>query len=181
MTLNSLLSTPHQHIPMSSPDFTQPKIPLDTPSTYPQNSPLFDNRVPSVIMLAPISIRWQKVIKKASSDVKQYTITRTFSYVMLCLIGVIILLIAVLAGLHEFTSWLLTIIGAAMASTGTIYLIDKIFFYQDKIITSLRWKIGRNIVGFLKGTLFEIDVIIIAATYVYIVLKIAIALSLNTY
>ena len=90
---------------------------------------------------------------------KQYTITRTFTYVMLCLIGVIILLIAVLAGLHEFTSWLLTIIGAAMASTGTIYLIDKIFFYQDKIIASLRWKIGRNIVGFLKGTLFEIDVI----------------------
>ena len=181
MTLNSLLSTPHRHILRSSPDFTQPKIPLDTPSTYPQDSTLFDIRVLSVIMLAQISTRWQKAIKKASSDVKHYSITRTFSYVMLCLIGVIILLLAVLAGLHEFTSWLLTIIGAAMASTGTIYLIDKIFFYQDRAIASLRWKICRNIVGFLKGTLFEIDVIIIAATYVFIVLKIAIALSLQAY
>ena len=99
---------------------------------------------------------------------KRYTKTRTFYYAILFLVGVIILLIAAFVALHEFTSWFLTLIGAVMVASSTVYLIDELFSRNHNIIEQLSWKISKNIVGFLKVTLFEIDIIVIAMTYVFI-------------
>ena len=109
---------------------------------------------------------------------KQYLKTRTSYYAMLFLIGVITLLIAAFAALHEFTSWFLALVGAVMVASGTVYLIYELFFQNDNTNEQLSWKISKNIVSFLKATLFEIDIIVIAATYVFIALRIAVALSL---
>ena len=107
----------------------------------------------------------------------QYIKSRVFLYTMLCLIGVIVLLIAVLAGFQEFTSWVLTVIGATMVSTGGVYLIDSIISHPDREVASLKWKIYSNITGFIKGALFQIDIVVIALTYFVVAIKIVVAIS----
>jgi hypothetical protein len=117
-------------------------------------------------------------MNKVSFDKGQNINNRTISYALLCLIGSVILLVTLLAGFEEFTSAVLTVIGAAMVATGGVYLIDSVILHPDREVTSLKWKIYCNITGFIKGALLQIDILIIAVTYFFVFIKIAVSISL---
>jgi|GEM_PF-6140949 hypothetical protein len=114
---------------------------------------------------------------KASIDKGQSIHNRTIPCALLCLLGGIILLVALLAGFPELTSAFLTLIGAAMLSTGGIHLIDSVILHPQREVASLKWKIYSNITGFIKGALFQIDILVIAITYFVVFIKIAVAVS----
>lgn len=102
--------------------------------------------------------------------------SRTFSYVVLCLFGLIVLLIALLAEFQGLTYWFLTVIGVVMTATGGVYLIDSVILRQDGEVASLKWRIYSNIAGVLKAITFQIAMFVMALCYIAILTKIFVVL-----
>ena len=98
-------------------------------------------------------------------NMKHYIISLTAMYVLLCLSGIIVVCIGILADFHVYINPFLIIIGGVMAFGGGFFLMDKLISHRLEETVPPKWKIYSEIASYLKWAIMELLIVGFALGY----------------
>lgn len=98
-------------------------------------------------------------------NMKHYIISLTAMYVLLCLSGITVVCIGILADFHVYINPFLIIIGGVMAFAGGFFLMDKLISHRLEEKVPPKWKIYSEIASYLKWAIMELLIVGFALGY----------------
>ena len=98
-------------------------------------------------------------------NMKHYIISLTAIYVLLCLSGIVVVCIGILADFHVYINPFLIIIGGVMAFAGGFFLMDKLISHRLEETVPPKWKIYSEIASYLKWAIMEMLIVGFALGY----------------
>ena len=98
-------------------------------------------------------------------NMKHYIISLTAMYVLLCLSGIIVVCIGILADFHVYINPFLIIIGGVMAFAGGFFLMDKLISHRLEETVPPKWKIYSEIASYLKWAIMDLLIVGFALGY----------------
>ncbi len=98
-------------------------------------------------------------------NMKHYIISLTAMYVLLCLSGITVVCIGILADFDMYINPFLIIIGGVMAFAGGFFLMDKLISHRLEETVPPKWKIYSEIASYLKWAIMELLIVGFALGY----------------